>query len=111
MAQLALHKLISELMRKASAGQRKQLHEQLAKQLGKRFMNGSYDSLAQYLLSDNPQYLARFDDKALQDFFTVIYVACCEVLGPVKTDQWFGSAVYQIRQQDSVVGEQLNRFL
>lgn len=110
-SQLALHRLISELMRKASVGQRKQLHEQLARQLGKRFVNGSYDSLAQYLLSDNPQYLARFDDKALQDFFTVIYVACCEVLGPVKTDQWFGSAVYQIRQQDAVVGEQLNRFL
>ena len=110
-AQLALHSLISELMRKASAGLRKQLHGQLAKELRKRFVNGSYDMLAQYLLSDNPQYLARFDDKALQDFFTVIYVSCCEVLGPVKTDQWFGTAVHHIRQQDAVVGEQLNRFL
>ncbi len=109
--QLALHSLISELMRKASVGQRKQLHEQLAHQLGKRFVNGSYNLLAQYLLSDNPQYLARFDDRALQDFFTVIYVACCEVLGPIKTDQWFGSAVHHIQQQDAAAGEQLNRYL
>ncbi|MEC8811664.1 MAG: hypothetical protein VXY23_10145 [Pseudomonadota bacterium] len=109
--QMALHTLISELMRKASAGQRKQLHEQLVKQLAKRFVNGSYDLLAQYLISDNPQYLARFDDRALQDFFTVIYVACCEVLGPVMTDQWFGSAVFQIRQNNSAAGERLNRYL
>jgi len=109
--QLALHSLISALMRKASSGQRKQLHEQLATRLGKRFVNGSYDLLAQYLICDNPQYLARFDDTALQEFFTVIYVSCCEVLGPVMTDQWFGSAVLQVRQQDETAGAQLDRYL
>lgn len=109
--QLALHELISSLMRSTPSLQRKQLHERLANQLKKRFVNGNFDMLAQYLISDNPQFLARFDDNALRDFFTIIYVASCEVLGPVKADQWFGAAVHQIRLRDAAVGDNINRYL
>lgn len=109
--QLALHGLISELMRNIPIAQRKQLHERLARQLKQRFVNGSYDRLAQYLISDNPLFLASFDDAALRDFFTVIYVACCEILGPVKADQWFGIAVQQLRDHDAAAGDRINRYL
>lgn len=109
--QLVLHDLISGLMRNMPSLQRKQLHERLAKQLKKRFVNGSYDRLAQYLISDNPKFLASFEDQSLRDFFTVIYVACCEVLGPVKTDQWFGATVLQLRERDAAAGDFINRFL
>jgi len=109
--QLALHQLISGLMRKVSPLQRKQLHERLARQLKKRFVNGSYDKLAQYLISENPQFLASFKEDTLRDFFTVIYVAYCEILGPVSADQWVGNAIQQLRQLDPGSGELLNRYL
>jgi hypothetical protein len=109
--QLALHRLISGLMRATASAQRKQLHTHIARQLKSRFVNGNYDLLAQYLLSDNPQYLSRFDDNALRDFLSLIYVASCEVLGPVMADQWFGGAIAQVRHADTSAGNALNRYL
>lgn len=66
--QLALHQLISSMLQKVPLTQRKQLHTHIAQQLKTRFRNGSYDQLAQYMLADNPVYLARFDDRSLRDF-------------------------------------------
>jgi len=109
--QLALHKLISAMMGKVAFGQRKQLHTHIASQLKTRFRNGSYDLLAQYMLSDNPQYLAGFDDRALQDFLSLIYVAACEVLGPVDADRWFGGSIAQLRQGDAEISRAVNRYL
>jgi len=109
--QLALHKLISAMMQKVPLIQRKQLHTHIAAQLKTRFRNGSFDMLAQYMLSENPQYLAAFDDRALQDFLSLIYVAACEVLGPVDADRWFGGSIAQMRQGDTEISRAVNRYL
>lgn len=109
--QLALHKLVSAMMHKVPLIQRKQLHSHIAAQLKSRFKNGSFDLLAQYMLSDNPQYLAGFDDRALRDFLSQIYVAACEVLGPVDADRWFGGSIAQLRQADADISHAVNRYL
>ena len=109
--QLALHQLISGMMHKVPITQRKQLHTHIAQQLKTRFRNGSYDQLAQYMLADNPQYLAGFEDKALRDFLSLIYVAACEVLGPVAADRWFGGSIASVRQHEPAISEAVNRYL
>lgn len=109
--QLALHELISSMMHKVPLLQRKQLHVHIAQQLKTRFRNGSYDQLAQYMLADNPLYLASFDDGALREFLSLIYVAACEVLGPVDADRWLGSCITQFRTQNSACADAINRYL
>jgi len=109
--QLALHQLVSNLLRKMPASQRKPLHEQIALQLKTRFRNGSYHSLSQYLLAENPVYLAEFDHPALRDFLSLIYVAACEVLGPVVADRWFGGGIADLRTHQPPMGEMVNRYL
>ena len=109
--QLALHKLISAMMGTVPFTQRKLMHAHIAQQLKTRFRNGSFDLLAQYMLSENPQYLAGFDDRALQDFLSLIYVAACEVLGPVEADRWFGGSIAQLRQGDAEISRAVNRYL
>lgn len=110
-SQLALHQLISGMMHKVAINQRKQLHVHIANQLKTRFRNGSYDQLAQYMLADNAQYLATFDDRALRDFLSLIYVAACEVLGPVAADRWFGASIADVRQSSAPIAEAVNRYL
>ncbi|MAR89733.1 MAG: hypothetical protein SV765_13710 [Pseudomonadota bacterium] len=110
-AQLAVHQLISGVLRRLGPRQRQLLHEQLAPALRQRFRHRGYDLLAQYLLAANPRYLAAFGDGPLREFCTEFYVACCEVVGPVQTDQWFGATVRQIRGQDAAAGADLNRYL
>lgn len=109
--QLALHTLVSTMMRKLPLLQRKQLHAAIAVQLKQHFVNGSYDALARYLLTDNPLHLALFDDRSLRQFFNLIYVAACEVLGPVSADRWFGGCIAQLRETDQVAGDAVNRYL
>ena len=109
--QQALHQLVSGMMRKLNLLQRKQMHIGIAGQLKQHFINGSYDALAQYLLTDNPLHLAPFDDRTLRTFFNVIYVAACEVLGPVGADRWFGGCIAQLREKDQTAGNALNRYL
>lgn len=109
--QLALHQLISAMMQKVPLAQRKQLHTHIARQLKTRFRNGSYDQLAQYMLADNPVYLARFDDRSLRDFLSLIYVAACEVLGPVAADQWLGAGIAAFRASHGAAAQAINRYL
>ncbi|HEX4940596.1 MAG TPA: hypothetical protein VFX11_18125 [Candidatus Kapabacteria bacterium] len=109
--QLALHTLVSNMMRKLAQHQRKQVHAAIALQLKQHFVNGSYDALARYLLTDNPLHLALFDDRSLRQFFNLIYVAACEVLGPTSADRWFGSCIAQLRETDRVAGDAVNRYL
>ncbi len=110
--QLALHELVSSILRKIKPEQRTQMHTHIAGQLRQRFVNGNFDKLAQYLLSDNPQFLASFSQEALQDFFNALYVAACEVLGPVAADQWFAGTLSRLQQSDSCINpEALYHFL
>lgn len=109
--QLVLHELVTQVMRKTTSSQRKSLHTEIATQLGKRFVNGSYDRLASYLLSENPRYLASFDDRALRDFLNVIYVSACSVLGPVETDRCFANSILTVRQNHSGLDHSINRYL
>ena len=109
--QLALHTLVSNMMRKLTLHQRKQLHATIAAQLKQHFVNGSYDALARYLLTDNPLHLALFDDRSLRQFFNLIYVAACEVLGPISADRWFGGCIAQLRETDRDAGDAVNRYL
>lgn len=109
--QLALHSLVSAMMHKVPLTQRKQLHVHIAQQLKTRFRNGSYDLLSQYMLADNPLYLAGFDDRALRDFLSLIYVAACEVLGPVAADRWLGGCIADLRTAEPANAEAVNRYL
>lgn len=109
--QLALHALVSAMLRKLPVLQRKQLHASIAQQLKQHFVNGSYDALARYLMSDNPHNLANFDDRTLRTFFSLIYVAACDVLGPVSADRWFAGGLAQLRETDQVAGDAVNRYL
>ena len=109
--QLALHNLISDLMQGTPAKQRKVLHAELAKQLRLQFVNGSQQQLSQYLVSNNPQFLVKLTDTELRNFFSMMYVACCDILGPVKADQHLGNLLQQTRLRDPVAGDNLNRYL
>lgn len=109
--QLAMHRLVSEIMLKLTPTQHNQLYAALALQLKKHFVNGSYDALARYLLSDNPLYLSSFSDQTLRTFFNLVYVAACEVLGPVTADRWFGDSIEHLRKTDQAAGDAVNRFL
>ena len=109
-AQLALHNLVSAMMHKIPLLLRKQMHVHIARQLKTRFHNGSYHQLSQYMLADNPLYLAGFDDRSLRDFLSLIYTAACEVLGPVAADRWFAEQIALVRQDAGAAGH-INRYL
>ncbi len=109
--QQALHELVSTLLKKLPLPQRKQMHAAIAAQLKQHFVNGSYDALAQYLLSDSPHHLAPLDDRTLRQFLSLIYVAACEVLGPVSADRWLAGSLLQLRESDQAAGEAVNRYL
>ena len=108
---LVLHQLISDLLRCMPATQRKVFHVTLAKQLKRKFVNGSQHQLTQYFVSNQPRFLASLSEKELREFLSLVYVASCEVLGPVQADQHFGNAIQQIRQKDPGAGDYLNQYL